>query len=103
MWKEGLLAKGFKRRKDNYGKAKLIEDYIKENILKREFHQEIINKIRVTDITYITRKDGRLYLATYYRLNSKNYKILFNRRENEKRADFISLDKLQREFSKDYT
>lgn len=45
MRKEGLLAKGFKRRRDNYGKTKLIEDYIKENILKREFHQEIIDKI----------------------------------------------------------
>lgn len=71
MRKEGLLAKGFKRRRDNYGKTKLIEDYIKENILKREFHQEIIDKIWVTDITYIICKDGRLYLATYIDLTTR--------------------------------
>lgn len=60
-----LCAKGYHRRKKSYGQNKSIEDVVKENLLKREFNQTMIDRVWVTDITYIQCKDGRLYLSTY--------------------------------------
>ena len=60
-----LCAKGYQRRKKSYGQNKAIEDVIKDNHLNREFNQTIIDRVWVTDITYIQCKDGRLYLSTY--------------------------------------
>ena len=60
MRETGLCAKGFHRRTASYGKGKSIEEAIKENFLKRQFDQNDIDAIWVTDITYIPCVDGRL-------------------------------------------
>jgi len=66
-----LCAKGYHRRKKSYGQNKPIEDVVKENLLKREFNQTMIDRVWVTDITYIQCKDGRLYLSTYIDLTTR--------------------------------
>lgn len=66
-----LCAKGFHRRKPSYGKEKAIEQVIKENLLNRQFNQSQIDAIWVTDITYISCADGRLYLSTYIDLATR--------------------------------
>jgi len=71
MRKMGLCAKGYHRRTPSYGKSKPIETAVKENLLNREFDQETIDAIWVTDITYITCSDGRLYLSTYIDLTTR--------------------------------
>lgn len=71
MRKMGLCAKGYHRRKSTYGQPKPIETAIKENILNRQFDQEVIDAIWVTDITYIICSDGRLYLSTYIDLTTR--------------------------------
>ena len=53
-----LCAKGYHRRKASYGQPKPIESAVKENLLNRQFNQEIIDAIWVTDITYIPCSDG---------------------------------------------
>ena len=71
MRKMGLCAKGYHRRKASYGLSKNIETAVKENLLNREFNQETIDTIWVTDITYISCSDGRLYLSTYIDLTTR--------------------------------
>ena len=66
-----LCAKGYHRRKASYGQPKPIESAVKENLLNRQFNQEIIDAIWVTDITYIPCSDGRLYLSTYIDLTTR--------------------------------
>lgn len=71
MRKMSLCAKGYHRRKPSYGQPKAIETAVKENFLNRQFSQDAINAIWVTDITYITCTDGRLYLSTYIDLATR--------------------------------
>lgn len=71
MREMNLCAKGYQRRKKSYGQNKAIEDVIKDNHLNREFNQTIIDRVWVTDITYIQCKDGRLYLSTYIDLTTR--------------------------------
>ena len=71
MRKMNLCAQGYHRRKPSYGQPKPIEVAIKENLLNRAFDQTIIDAIWVTDITYITCLDGRLYLCTYIDLTTR--------------------------------
>lgn len=66
-----LCAEGYHRRKKSYGQNKAIEDVIRDNLLNREFDQAIIDRVWVTDITYIQCKDGRLYLSTYIDLTTR--------------------------------
>lgn len=66
-----LCAKGYHRRKKSYGQNKPLEDVIKDNLLKRAFNQTMIDRVWVTDITYIQCKDGRLYLSTYIDLTTR--------------------------------
>lgn len=40
------------------------------NLLNRQFDQKIVDNVWVTDITYITCSDGRLYLNTYLDLTT---------------------------------
>ena len=67
----GLCAKGFHRRSTSYGQGKSIEEMIKENLVKRQFNQDDIDAVWVTDITYISCSDGRLYLSTYIDLATR--------------------------------
>ncbi len=67
----GLCAKEFHRHSTSYGQDKSIEEVIKENFLKRQFDQDDIDAIWVTDITYIACSDGRLYLSTYIDLATR--------------------------------
>lgn len=71
MRQMGLCAKGYHRRKPTYGQPKPIETAVKENLLNRRFDQEVIDAIWVTDITYITCSNGRLYLSTYIDLTTR--------------------------------
>ena len=71
MREMNLCAKGYQRRKKNYGQNRAIENVIRDNLFNREFDQEIIDRIWVTDITYIQCKDGRLYLSTYIDLTTR--------------------------------
>lgn len=71
MQRAGLVARGYRKRTSSYGKKKPIEQCIKENILQRGFHQETIDRIWVTDITYISCCDGRIYLSTYIDLTTR--------------------------------
>lgn len=71
MRKMRLCAKGYHRRKPSYGQPKPIEAAIKENLLNRQFNQDIVDAIWVTDITYISCLDGRLYLSTYIDLTTR--------------------------------
>jgi len=66
-----LCAVGYHRRKKSYGQNKPIEDVIKENVLNRAFDQDVIDAVWVTDITYVSCKDGRLYLSTYIDLSTR--------------------------------
>ena len=66
-----LCSKGYIRRKKSYGQNKSIEDVVKENLLNRVFNQTMIDRVWVTDITYIQCKDGRLYLSTYIDLTTR--------------------------------
>lgn len=50
---------------------KAIEQVINENLLGRQFNQRQIDAIWVTDITYISCADGRLYLSTYIDLATR--------------------------------
>lgn len=60
MRKMNLCAVGYHCRKPTYGKSESIETIICRNLLQREFTQDTIDDIWVTDITYITCSDGRL-------------------------------------------
>lgn len=71
MRKMGLCARGYHRRKPSYGQPKPIETAAKDNLLNREFNQERIDEIWVTDITYISCSDGHLYLSTYIDLTTR--------------------------------
>lgn len=71
MNKRNLCAKGYTRRKSTYGKVKEFQIIVKENLLNREFDQEVIDKIWVTDITYIKCSDGVIYLSTYIDLTTR--------------------------------
>lgn len=71
MREMNLCAKGYHRRKKSYGLNKPIEYVVKENLLNREFNQTIIDRVWVTDITYIQCKDGRRYLSTYIDLTTR--------------------------------
>lgn len=71
MHKMGLCAKGYHRRKSTYGQPKPIEIEIKDNLLNRQFDQDIMYAIWVSDITYISCCDGRLYLSTYLDLATR--------------------------------
>lgn len=71
MREMNLCAKGYQRRKKSYVQNKDIEDVIKDNHLNREFNQTIVDRVWVTDITYIQCKDGRLYLSTYIDLTTR--------------------------------
>ena len=71
MRKMGLCAKGYHRRKSSYGKHTDIEAVLHENLLNRQCDQKIVDAIWVTDITYITCSDGRLYLSTYLDLTTR--------------------------------
>ncbi len=71
MCKMNLCAKGYRKRKSTYTKSKDFELKVKENLLNREFDQEEIDKIWVTDITYIPCCDGILYLNTYIDLTTR--------------------------------
>lgn len=66
-----LIAKGYHRRRSDYGKKEVIENIVKENLLNRQFNSSVIDAIWVTDITYITCSDGRLYLSTYIDLATR--------------------------------
>lgn len=81
MQRTGLIAKGYHKRNKQYGKKKQIEECVKDNLVNRQFNQEVIDAIWVTDITYITCSDGRLYLSTYNELTTRIprcYKISTN-------------------------
>ncbi|MBU5362577.1 hypothetical protein KQI58_16000 [Enterococcus raffinosus] len=65
MREMNLCAKGFHRCKSTYGRAKAIEEIVKENLLNRQFEQSQIDAVWVTDITYISCNDGPLYLSTH--------------------------------------
>lgn len=71
MRKMGLCAIGYHRIKPNYGTNKDIETTVKDNLLCRQFDQDLIDSIWVTDITYISCLDGRLYLCTYIDLTTR--------------------------------
>ncbi len=71
MRKMNLCAKWYTKRKSTYGKTKEFQLIIKENLLNREFDQEVIDKIWVTDITYIHCSDGMIYLSTYIDLTTR--------------------------------
>lgn len=71
MQRAGLVARGYRKRTKSYGIKKPIEQYVKENILQRHFHQETMDCIWVTDITYVPCRDGRIYLSTYIDLTTR--------------------------------
>ena len=71
MQKAGLKAKGYRKRAKKHTKKKPIEEYIRENILNRQFDRETIDEIWVTDISYVACSDGRLYLSTYIDLTTR--------------------------------
>ena len=66
-----LCAKGYHKRRANHGKQTPIEAIVKANLLQRNFNQQIMDNVWVTDITYITCSDGRLYLSTYIDLTTR--------------------------------
>lgn len=81
----GLCATGYHRRRADYGQKTPIETLVKDNLLQRRFDQEIIDTIWVTDITYISCRDGRLYLSTYIDLTTRIprcYEISTNMRKS---------------------
>lgn len=67
MRKEGLVSVYYRKRKASKPE-KVLADYVKENILQRQFHESQLNKIFVSDITYVPCKDGMLYLSVYVEL-----------------------------------
>jgi len=71
MQKTGLKAKGYRKRAKNQTKKKPLEEYIRENILNRQFDRDTIDEIWVTDIIYVPCSDGRLYLSTYIDLTTR--------------------------------
>lgn len=71
MREMGLCAKGYHRRTESYGAPKDLETAVKDNLLNREFDQDMVDSIWVTDITYISCLDGRLYLSTYIDLTTR--------------------------------
>lgn len=71
MQKAGLLAKGYYKRFKSHTKKPSIEQLVKDNLLNREFDNKVVDQIWVTDITYISCSDGRLYLSTYIDLATR--------------------------------
>ncbi len=84
MQKEGLVSIYYKKRK--YKKVeKELRDYIRENILERQFKQEKTDKVLVSDITYVPCRDGTLYLTSYIDLSCRmlrSYKISTHMRKS---------------------
>lgn len=59
-------------KKRSAGKQeKTLSDYVMDNILQRQFHEEVLNKVLVSDITYVPCRDGTHYLAAYVDLASR--------------------------------
>jgi len=71
MQKAGLKAKGYRKSRGNQTKKKGLAEYVRENLVKREFDSKAIDAIWVTDITYVPCSDGRLYLSTYIDLATR--------------------------------
>ena len=63
MAKYGLRPEYVKRLHKNEGK-KRIEDNVKPNLLKRNFHSNAPNEVWLTDITYLIFGGKRAYLST---------------------------------------
>lgn len=81
----GLCATGYHRRRADYGQKTPIETLVKDNLLQRQFNQDTPDAIWVTDITYISCRDGRLYLSTYIDLATRIprcYEISTNMRKS---------------------
>jgi len=77
MNKYQIIPQYVKKGKKNK-KFKRIEDNVKANILKRQFTVNEINKVWVTDITYLHYKTKTLYLSTIIDLFDRSiisYKI----------------------------
>ncbi len=71
MQKAGLYARGYHPRRHYKTKDSGIEEYVRENLVKRQFDRTILDEIWVTDITYVKCADGRLYLSTYIDLTTR--------------------------------
>ena len=61
MNKYYLRAKYIKRQRKKYHR---IEENVRNDLLKREFHTKEPNKVWCTDITYLSYKEKRAYLST---------------------------------------
>ncbi len=80
MRDNNLMAVGY-RRKRKYKYQKSLNDYVRENLLNREFYAKSKGKILCSDITYIPHKTGMLYLSVYIDIYSRKpicYKISTN-------------------------
>ncbi len=80
MRDNNLIAVGY-RRKRKYRDQKTLDDYVRENLLNREFYAKSKGKILCSDITYIPHKTGMLYLSVYIDIYSRNlvcYKLSTN-------------------------
>ena len=71
MRKDGIVSKGCHQRRTIYKRQKSMEEYSKDNLINREFTQEIIDRIWVTDIAYIHCSNGRWYVSTYIDLATR--------------------------------
>ncbi|MFV0425154.1 MAG: hypothetical protein ACK5K7_06335 [Bacilli bacterium] len=64
MRDNNLIAVGY-RHKRKYRNQKSLDDYIRENLLNREFYAESKGKILCSNITHLRHKTGMLYLSIY--------------------------------------
>lgn len=67
----GLYAVGYHPKRYKYPSKGRLEQYVKENLVKRQFDRDIVDEIWVTDITYISCSNGRLYLCLYLDLTTR--------------------------------
>jgi len=84
MKKYNLIPEYHRKAKNKY-KNNRIEENVKMDLLKRNFNTNNINKIWITDVTYLIYKGARAYLSTILDLsNRKVVSYQISRRNDNK-------------------
>jgi transposase InsO family protein len=63
MKKYNLIPEYYRKSKQKHKNTR-IEENVKPDLLKREFNTDALNKLWVTDVTYLIFKGARAYLST---------------------------------------
>ena len=71
IMKKYNLIPEYHRKAKNKNKNNRIEENVKVDLLKRDFNTTNINKIWITDITYLIYKGARAYLSTILDLSNR--------------------------------